>query len=343
MLCSSDTTSPRQCTPPAGHIHKSAPGRSDLPHGAFMLLTQEGLASLGIRRNESMKKHTSFKVGGPADLFARPASLEQLEKILCLAEQQKLPITLMGSGTNLLVKDRGIRGLVISMTALKYPTVITPLKQNKYRIRVSAGTLLASLYRETMNHGICGMEFAAGIPGTVGGAVMMNAGTTEGTISDVVESIDFMVPFKGIVTLGTSALDFSHRNLSFDLNFSQKHPAVLVGVTLIMTPNDKTQIQTRWGNLLEKRRKNQPAHGACAGCFFKNPPGGKSAGALIDQAGLKGFRVGDAMVSEKHANFILNTGQATARDILTLKQIIEEKVHNRFGILLENEVKIEGE
>ncbi len=342
MLCTPDTTSPRQC-PPVGHIHKPTPGRSVMPHGACMLLTQACLESLGIRRNEPMKKHTSFKVGGPADLFARPASLDQLEKILCLAAEYDLPITLMGSGTNLLVKDRGIRGLVISMTALKYPTVITPVEQDKYRVRVGAGTILASLYRETMNHGICGMEFAAGIPGTVGGAVMMNAGTNEGTMSHVVESIDFMLPLKGTVTLDASALHFSHRNLSFNLNFPQKYQPVLVSVTLIMSPNDKIQIQTRWGNLLEKRRKNQPAHGACAGCFFKNPPRGDSAGALIDQAGLKGFRVGDAMVSEKHANFILNAGQATARDILTLKQIIEEKVHNRFGVLLENEVKIEGE
>ncbi|GAB6142608.1 UDP-N-acetylmuramate dehydrogenase [Desulfocicer niacini] len=308
-----------------------------------MQLTKDQLASLGIRRNESMKKHTSFKVGGPADLFARPDSLDHLEKILCLAAKHELPITLMGSGTNLLVKDRGIRGLVISMTALKYPTVITPLEKDKYRVRVSAGTILAGLYRETMNHGICGMEFAAGIPGTVGGAVMMNAGTNEGTMSDVVESIDFMLPLRGIVTLPASALHFSHRNLAFNIDFHKRHQPVLVGVTLIMTPNDKIQIQTRWGNLLQKRKKNQPAHGASAGCFFKNPPRGESAGALIDQAGLKGFRVGDAMVSEKHANFILNTGQATARDILTLKQIIEEKVHNRFGILLENEVKIEGE
>lgn len=342
MLCHPDTMSSQQYSP-TEHVDKPATGKSVLSHGAFMPLIQDRLASLGIRRNESMKKHTSFKVGGPADLFARPRSLDHLEKTLCLAAQHDLPLTLMGSGTNLLVKDKGIRGLVISLTAIKYPTVITPLTQGKYRVRVSAGTLLAGLYRETMNQGIGGMEFTAGIPGTVGGAVMMNAGTHEGTLSDVVESIDFMVPFKGTITLAASALRFSHRNLSFNLDFQQKNQPVLVGVTLIMTRNDKTQIQTQWGNLLQKRRKNQPGHAACAGCFFKNPPRGDSAGALIDQAGLKGFRVGDAMVSEKHANFILNAGQATARDILTLKQIIEEKVHNRFGILLENEVKIEGE
>ena len=339
MLCAPDI-SPTT----TGHVHEPATeGDATVTRAVSIPLPQDCLASLSIRQNESMKQHTSFKVGGPADFFAAPTTLELLEQILRLAAEHDLPLTLMGSGTNLLVKDKGIRGLVISLMALKYPTVITPLKHGKYRVRVSAGTLLASLYKETMNQGIGGMGFSAGIPGTVGGAVMMNAGTNEGTMSDVVESIDFMIPLKGIITLDASALRFSHRTLFFNLDCQQKHRAVLVGVTLIMTANEKTQVQTQWKNLLQKRRQTQPAHGACAGCFFKNPPGKESAGALIDRAGLKGFRVGDATVSEKHANFILNAGQATARDILALKQIIEQKVYKRFGILLENEVKIEGE
>ena len=328
---------------PKGYEHESATGKSVLPHAPLMHLTDDRLASLCIRRNESMKKHTSFKVGGPADLFASPTCLEQLERILCLAAEYDLPLTLMGSGTNMLVKDKGIRGLVLSMRSLKYPTKITPLKHEKYRVLVSAGTLLANVHKETMNQGIGGLEFAAGIPGTVGGAVMMNAGTHGGSMSDVVESIDFMVPCKGIITLPASALHFSHRHLSFHLDFPPKQRAVLVGIALSMTRKDKTQIQTKWKNMLQQRQQTQPAHCAGAGCFFKNPPGKQSAGALIDQAGLKNLRVGDAVVSEKHANFILNTGQATARDILALKRIIEEKVHHRFGILLENEVKIEGE
>jgi UDP-N-acetylmuramate dehydrogenase len=308
-----------------------------------MALMAEIFEKLGITQNESMKKHTSFKVGGPADLFARPGSIETLEKILGMANTHQLPLTIIGSGTNLLVKDKGIRGIVISMAGLKYPTKITPLPQGKYRVQVSAGTILAGLYRETMTQGIGGIGFAAGIPGSVGGAVMMNAGTSGGTMSDVVESIDILDRRKGIITLSGSALQFSHRSLVFNQNVHQKLQPILVGTSLIMAHQDKKEIKAQWQTLLEKRRNHQPTHGAGAGCFFKNPPQGKSAGELIDRAGLKGFKLGNAMVSSKHANFILNVGEATAQEIMALKHVIEKKVHNRFGILLENEVKIEGE
>ena len=319
------------------------PGASPMTHRESMALTAETLEKLGIKQNESMKKHTSFKVGGPADLFARPGSIDTLEKLLKMAKAHELPLTIMGSGTNLLVKDKGIRGIVISMAHLKYPTTISPLQQGKYRVQVSSGTILASLYRETMAQGIGGIGFAAGIPGTVGGAVMMNAGTSGGTVSDVVESIDILDSHKGIISLPRSALQFTHRCLTFNPTFPQRQRPVLVGVTFIMSHQDKREIKAQWQALLEQRKKNQPIKGAGAGCFFKNPPQGKSAGELIDRAGLKGFKVGNAMVSSKHANFILNVGQATAQEIMDLKHVIEKEVHNRFGIRLENEVKIEGE
>ncbi len=328
------------CTVP-NHRNRCVNGAGNT--GDVMPLTTEMVETLGICRNESMKKHTSFRVGGPADFFARPDSIEALKRILHMAAIHQLPVTLMGSGTNLLVKDKGIRGVVISMAGLKHPTQITPLEQKKYRVQVSAGITLAGLYRETMNQNIGGMEFAAGIPGTVGGAVMMNAGTPGGTMSDVVDAIDFLDSHGDTITLPKSTLQFTHRTLSFNLAPHPKQPPILVGATLIMTRNDKEKIHAQWLALLQKRRLNQPCHSAGAGCFFKNPPQGKSAGELIDRAGLKGVKVGDAMVSEKHANFIVNVGEATARDILTLKHIIEKRVHDRFGILLENEVKIEGE
>ncbi|WP_170923637.1 UDP-N-acetylmuramate dehydrogenase [Desulfocicer vacuolatum] len=309
----------------------------------LMPLTLETFEKLGIKQKEPMKKHTSFKVGGPADLFARPHSIETLEKLLKMAKFHDLPLTVMGSGTNLLVRDRGIRGLVISMDKLKYPIIITPLQQEIYRIQVSAGTILAGLYRETMAQGIGGLGFAAGIPGSVGGAVMMNAGTGEGTMADVVASIDIMDTQKGVITLPRSDLRFSHRCLSFNENVPRQQRPILVGATLIMARQDKKEIKAQWQTLLEKRKKCQPVQGAGAGCFFKNPPRGKSAGELIDRAGLKGFKVGNAMVSSKHANFILNMGQATAEDIIKLKHLIEKKVNTQFGIRLENEVKIEGE
>jgi len=328
---------------PKGHGQNPIPGVSPMDHGNPMPLTTGTFEELGIKQNESMQKHTSFKVGGPADLFAQPRSIETLKKILGMAKAHELPLTLMGSGTNLLVKDKGIRGIVISMAHLKNPTIITPLHQGKYRIQVSAGTILAGLYRETMVQGIGGMGFAAGIPGSLGGAMMMNAGTSGGTMSDVVESIDIIDLQKGIITLPKSSLKFSHRCLMFNDNYHRQQRPILVGASLIMARQDKNKIKAHWQDLLEKRRLHQPSHGAGAGCFFKNPPQGKSAGELIDRAGLKGFKVGNAMVSSKHANFILNVGQATAQDIMALKNIIEKKVHIQFGILLENEVKIEGE
>jgi len=308
-----------------------------------MALPRETLAKLGITQNESMKKHTSFKVGGPADLFAMPRSIDILEKILDLAQARELPLTIIGSGTNLLVKDRGIRGIVISMAHLKCPTTMVPLPHGKYRVQTSAGTLLTRLYRDTMTQGIGGIGFAAGIPGTLGGAVMMNAGTSGGTMSDVIESIDILDRHRGTITLPGSDLQFTHRRLTFNPEFSQTQRPVLVGAALIMSRQDKEEIKAQWQTLLEQRKRSQPFKGAGAGCFFKNPPQGKSAGELIDRAGLKGFKVGNAMVSSKHANFILNTGQATARQILDLKHIIEKEVYSQFGIHLENEVKIEGE
>jgi len=328
-------------TSPQSHSPRPIPGISHMDHGKSMPLAPGTFEELGIKQNESMKKHTSFKVGGPADLFARPRSIETLEKTLGMAKAHELPLTIMGSGTNLLVKDKGIRGIVISMSHLKYPTTITPLRQGQYQVQVSAGTILTSLYRETMAQGIGGMRFAAGIPGSLGGAVMMNAGTSGGTMSDVVESIDIIDLQKGVITLPKSSLEFSHRCLAFN-DVCHRHP-VVVGASLIMIRQDKKKIKAQWQDLLEKRKRHQPSHGAGAGCFFKNPPQGKSAGELIDRAGLKGFKVGNAMISSKHANFILNVGQATAQDIMTLKEIIEKKVLNEFGILLENEVKIAGE
>ncbi|MFK5952191.1 MAG: UDP-N-acetylmuramate dehydrogenase [Desulfobacterium sp.] len=342
-MISSPLTGLSQESPPCDIGSRIIPGASPLTHGESMVLTADTLAELGIRQNEPMKKHTSFKVGGPADLFARPRSIDTLEKILGMVKAHELPLTLMGSGTNLLVKDKGIRGIVISMAHLRLPITITPLQQGEYRVQVSAGTILASLYRETMTQGVGGIGFAAGIPGTVGGAVMMNAGTSGGTMSDVMESIDILDRHKGIITLPRSALQFTHRCLTFTPASPQTQQSILVGATLIMSHQDKKEIKAQWQALLEQRKKNQPIKGAGAGCFFKNPPQGKSAGELIDRAGLKGFKVGNAMVSSKHANFILNAGEATAQEIMDLKHVIEKKVHTLFGIRLENEVKIEGE
>lgn len=303
----------------------------------------ETLEQLGIRQRESMKKHTSFRVGGPADFFARPESIDALKAVLSMARHHELAITIMGGGTNMLVTDKGIRGLVISLAGLKNALSVTPGEKNAYQVTAAAGMSLAALYRETRRAGIGGLAFTAGIPGTMGGAVMMNAGTAAGTMEDVIHSIDLLDGTNGIVTLEKKDLVFGRRSLDFATNMPATRCPILVGATLLLEKQAPEIIRAHWEELLSQRQHQQPAGTANAGCFFKNPPGAMGAGALIDRCGLKGMRIGDAAVSEKHANFILNRGAATARDILALKQHIEQTVYTRFGIRLENEVKIEGE
>ena len=303
---------------------------------AYAALKQE----FSLLSNEPMACHTSFKVGGPADLFAAPGSRNELISIIERADQLGIPVTLMGSGTNLLVKDGGIRGLVVTTRMMNKNIALGVQGDGKHFISASAGVVLASLARASMDQGLDGFSFCAGIPGTVGGAVMMNAGTLSGTIAGPLASLEVLGKDGKVQTIDSSKLVFSHRKTSFNGLGSK---VLLLGARFFLVPGDKKEIRTRWLSLLEKRNSSQPGGLASAGCFFKNPQGARPAGFLIDKAGLKGKQFGNAMVSRTHGNFIVNLGGATAQEILTLKEMIEDEVKKKFNVDLKPEVKIEGE
>ncbi|WP_022664418.1 UDP-N-acetylmuramate dehydrogenase [Desulfospira joergensenii] len=279
---------------------------------------------------EPMKKHTSFRVGGPADLMALPRTGRELRDLIQSARQHRLPITIIGGGSNILVPDRGIRGLVIVLKNLRSSI---QLKGNTL-LEASAGEPLARIVSSAVDQGLSGLEFAAGIPGTLGGAVMMNAGTADRWISHVLDSVDVLdLNTLELKILKKEEMDFSYRNLSLP-------DKVILSVRLKLEPGDPELIRDRFEKNLKAKKKTQPVSLASGGCFFKNPGPDQSAGKLIDQAGLKGMRVNDAQVSDCHANFIINRGNASCKDILALEKIIREKVWEKFNIRLETEVKV---
>jgi len=303
---------------------------------AYSILEKE----FSLSTDEPMAQHTSFKVGGAADLFAAPSSRDELIGIVNLARKLSVPVTLMGRGTNLLILDKGIRGLVVSTRCVNEVLSATRVSEAQTLVTASSGVVLATLARFTIKQRLDGFGFAAGIPGTVGGAVMMNAGTAQGTISEHLASLEILTRDGNVQTVDRSELLCFHRQLLFK-GFPPGQ-IVLAG-NFLLPDGDKTAMEACWLELLEKRHKSQPERVASAGCFFKNPDREQPAGFLIDRAGLKGARCGNAMVSNTHANFIVNLGGATAKEILTLKTMIENEVKKKFNVDLKPEVKIEGE
>jgi UDP-N-acetylmuramate dehydrogenase len=292
-----------------------------------------------IRRNEPLSGHTSFRIGGPADLLVYPADRDDLIAALKEISKQGLPYFVLGGGTNLLVKDGGFRGAAISLQRMKAVRI-----EREYRsiggsfavVLAEAGASLAALLSFAVDEGLTGLEFAAGIPGTVGGAVRMNAGTSAGETGDVVESVTLLAPGGELVTKGRDAMGFGYRTSSVQ----EGH--VVVEVRFVLRRDEKARIKARVKQLSEARKQRQPLGLPNAGSMFKNPQE-ESAGKLIEEAKLKGRRVGDAQVSERHANFIVNLGKATARDVLQLMEIVKQAVVEVRGVRLEPEITIIGE
>ncbi|NOX33533.1 MAG: UDP-N-acetylmuramate dehydrogenase [Deltaproteobacteria bacterium] len=301
---------------------------------AYSLLAQD----FDLLENEPLKKHTSFKVGGPADLLAMPKNKLQLKKLVKKAFDLNIPVSLFGGGSNLLVTDKGIRGLVVTTKHLtsQISIIKTDTDINTKTINAEAGVPLPKLVRFATNQGLSGLEFAAGIPGTLGGAIMMNAGTKSGDMSRIVESVDVLNQntFK-IETIEKKDLDFSYRRLD--------QPGIILAASLKLEKAPAKKIKNLFLQNLSKKKATQPLSSASAGCFFKNPDQGKPAGELIEESGLKGMEINGAMVSLTHANFIVNTGNARCEDILLLKRHIQETVQKKYHIKLETEVRIEGE
>ena len=290
------------------------------------------LPSTRVREEEYLRHHTTFKIGGPADLFVEPTTMAELSFALRTIHEFDVPVTIIGCGSNILVKDGGIRGAVVSV---RHMTQIMDCNDNT--LCIGSGYMLKDASEFAWENGLTGLEFAIGIPGTLGGAVFMNAGAYDGEMSHVVTAVR-AVDFQGnIKEYDASHLDFAYRHSIFHDNHE-----VIGEVIMTLKPGDKAAIKARMDELTEKRESKQPLEFASAGSTFKRPPG-YFAGTLIEQTGLKGLSVGDAQVSHKHAGFVINTGSASAKDVLDLIAEVQRRVYDQHGVHLEPEVRMIGE
>jgi len=293
-------------------------------------LQEEGAARPAgdVRQHEPMSRHTTMKAGGNADLLVVPHDVEELRRIVLAAHRSGLPLIVLG-GSNVIVQDGGITGVVVKLSRVNRIRMI-----GSHRIEAEAGVLLPRLARAAARAGLSGLEFAIGIPGTVGGSIVMNAGTREGELAPRIDSVTLMRPDGELVILEREALHFRYRH-------AELPQGCVVSARFDLKPSPAVEIEAAMKRMLDARSSTQPLHSPSAGCVFKNPPG-DSAGRLIEAAGLKGCRIGDAQVSDRHANFIINRGRAQTRDILALIRHVGRQVERRFGVTLELEVKIVG-
>lgn len=282
--------------------------------------------------DEPMKKHTSFKLGGPADILVTPHSKEQLVLVLGYCNKNSIPFYVIGNGTNLLVRDKGIRGVVI-----KIFNNYNEIKVEGNVICAEAGALLSRIANTAYDNSLTGFEFAHGIPGTLGGAVTMNAGAYGGEMKDVVYMTEFVNKDGKIVTIKNDEHKFSYRDSSI-----QRSQGVVLKSWIKLEKGNKQDIKARMEELMKKRKDKQPIEMPSAGSVFKRPEG-HFAGKLIEDCGLRGFNIGGAQVSPKHCGFIVNTGTATTQDVLNLVNTIQKNVKDKFNVDMHTEVRIIGE
>ena len=296
-----------------------------------------------VRFDEPMTRHTYFKVGGPAEAFVTPPDTAGLEQLISWCRSSRQPWMVIGGGSNLLVKDGGIGGVVISLGRCLKDIRATE-GGSEVRLTAQAGVKLPSLCRYCIERGFAGLNFALGIPATVGGAIVMNAGTARGSMADVLESIGCLQPNGRRVRFDRRELDFSYRCLSWKESGPNGEGVIpiIVDGSFSLKPGDAKILADEAEEILKMRTAKQPLDQSSAGCFFKNPAPDRSAGELIEKAGLKGRQIGNARVSTRHANFIVNTGGATARDILALMELVQKRVAEKFEVDLVPEVKMVG-
>ncbi len=284
----------------------------------------------GIKKNEPMSEHTSWQVGGPADYFLSPVDIYELIEIVRFSRKHNLPVYIFGNGTNLLVLDGGIRGLVINIgPAFSY------VKNKGKQLTAGAGTPMTFLARKAAEHGLMGIEFAVGIPGTLGGALIMNAGSFGGYIGERVRSVKLVSPVAEVIKLEEKELAFSYRTS----NLIGK--GIIVEAELDLKEGNSNEALELMDHFLSERKSRHPDLPS-AGSVFRNIPD-QPAGKIIEEIGCKGMQIGGAEVSCKHANFIVNTGHATAADILALINAVRQKAREEYGLELQPEVKIVGE
>ena len=310
--------------------------KAQLAAGAIEALAARLSSLARVTGDHSLRRYTSFQIGGPADLYVEPASVEELAAALGAAHELGVPVTCLGGGTNVLVCDEGVRGLVVRLGKAFIYIHETGQDEGGVDLDVGAATRFIRLAKETVSRGLAGLEFAAGIPGSVGGAAQMNAGAFGGEISQAMTSMVLVTATGEIVEKPREELQFSYRKLAFDSG------AVITSLRFRLLRSSVGRLQQEVARVQEKRRRNQPAGYPNAGSIFKNPPG-EYAGRLIEKAGLKGTTKGGAQVSLEHANFIINLGSATASDVRELMSVVQEEVWKRCGVWLEPEVRLIGE
>ncbi len=283
-----------------------------------------------IIKNELMKNHTSFKIGGPADEFCEAAKTEEIIELIDYAKKKNIPYTVIGNGSNLLVSDKGIRGLVIKIVSnsisLKKETII----------KVDSGAMLSTLSMFALKNSLKGLEFASGIPGTLGGAVFMNAGAYGSEMKNVVKNVTYLENGE-VKVIEKEDLEFGYRK-----SFFTNKDVIILSAEIELEKGNYEEIKAYMDDLRKRRTEKQPLLMPSAGSTFKRPEG-FFAGKLIEDAGLKGYKVGDAAVSEKHSGFVVNLGNATAKDVRRLIEDIQKTVKEKFDVELETEVKMIGE
>jgi UDP-N-acetylmuramate dehydrogenase len=301
-----------------------------------------GAMQAAIRLNEPLARYTTARIGGPADVLVEAGSAQELQRLVVSARKSQLPVTILGGGANVLVSDKGVRGLVIINKAKRIEF------QADAQVWCESGTVLPTLARECVAHGLAGLEWAVGVPGTVGGAVVGNAGAHGRDIAADLRSATILNETNEVVEWSKDELQFAYRSSRIKRH-APHHSAqplrgtqqVILAATFQLTPADPGELAKQADEFNDYRRRTQPP-GASLGSMFKNPPG-EAAGRLIDQCGLKGTRVGDAEISTVHANFFVNHGQAKASEVKALIDLARERVKEKFGIELELEIELVGE
>lgn len=284
-----------------------------------------------IKLNEPMSRHTTFGIGGPADCFLIPETLEQLKVIVRIAAKNKIPLFVLGGGANLLVRDKGIRGAVLFTGRLQ------SMERKGNFLKAASGVATARVAREALQYNLSGMEFAAGIPGSIGGAAFMNAGAYGGEMSKIIAAATVCDEAGDIITYTRKDLDYSYRHSRF-----MNRKELIVDITLGLKAGNHRDIENLMNDLNQRRRVKQPLEKKSAGSTFKRPDG-HFVGQMLEELGLKGYAVGDAKVSEKHAGFLINDGKASCEDMLSLIREVQHRVRERYGVTLYPEVQIVGE
>lgn len=298
------------------------------------ILEKSKLNKENLYYDEPMAKHTSFKIGGPADVFIKVDNIEELKETLNLSKQNQIPLTIIGNGSNLLVTDKGIRGITAK---LNLKDIEIKNENNKQIIKVEAGVPVGLLAQKLLKEEITGFEELSGIPGTIGGAVIMNAGAHGKELKDILKKVTAMDYNGNIHEFTNEECQFSYRNSRF-----QKEKYIILQATLELEKGNSTEIKEKMDEYMQFRKEKQPIEYPNAGSTFKRGEDFVTA-KLIDEAGLKGYKVGGAQVSKKHAGFIVNVDNATAKDVIELTDYIKEKIEEKFGKKINLEIQIIGE